>query len=225
MAEMKNLCGKIPVELHIKVRQEIEEREISTQQFIQQVIEEHFTEKGGQVSMAVRTLAVQVSEELFVRFKAAVAKSGCKQKDFLIRIIERAIEEIENEMKPDGAKDEEPENGAGEAEAEEPQEEAEIEESEADRTVEPAEAGIAEELETDEAIGSDESQSAESREETADSIEMESDETELEEIDLAELDELEAKDTEEAETNGAEAWEREDSNPDTESETEAEEVA
>ena len=27
MAEMKNLCGKIPVELHIKVRQEIEERE------------------------------------------------------------------------------------------------------------------------------------------------------------------------------------------------------
>ena len=95
MAEMKNLCGKIPVELHIKVRQEIEAREISTQQFIQQVIEEHFTEKGGQVNMAVRTLAVQVSEELFRRFKAAVAKKGCKQKDFLIDIIERAIEEIE----------------------------------------------------------------------------------------------------------------------------------
>lgn len=176
MAEMKNLCGKIPVELHIKVRQEIEEREISTQQFIQQVIEEHFTEKGGQVSMAVRTLAVQVSEELFARFKAAVAKSGCKQKDFLIGIIERAIEEIENEMKPDGAKDEEPE--------------------------------------TDEATGSDESESAESREETADPIEMESDETELE-----------AKDTEEEEPDGAEAWEREDSDPDTESEVEAEEIA
>ncbi len=111
MAEMKNLCGKIPVELHIKVRQEIEEREISTQQFIQQVIEEHFTEKRGQVSMAVRTLAVQVSEELFARFKAAVAKKGCKQKDFLIGIIEKAIEEIENERKPDEA---EAENGIGE---------------------------------------------------------------------------------------------------------------
>ena len=47
MAEMKNICGKIPLELHTKVRQEIEQREISTQQFIQQVIEEHFTEKGG----------------------------------------------------------------------------------------------------------------------------------------------------------------------------------
>lgn len=33
--EMKNLCGKIPVELHLKVRAEIEQREISTQQFIQ----------------------------------------------------------------------------------------------------------------------------------------------------------------------------------------------
>ena len=42
MAEMKNICGKIPVELHEKVRAEIEEKETSTQIFIQQVIEEHF---------------------------------------------------------------------------------------------------------------------------------------------------------------------------------------
>ena len=42
MAEMKNLCGKIPVELHEKVRAEIEESETSTQIFIRQVIEEHF---------------------------------------------------------------------------------------------------------------------------------------------------------------------------------------
>ena len=98
MAEMKNICGKIPLELHAKMRQEIEQREISTQQFIQQVIEEHFTEKGGQVSMTIRTVAVQVSEELFIRFKAAVAKKGCKQKDFLIALIERAVEEIEAEF-------------------------------------------------------------------------------------------------------------------------------
>lgn len=68
--------------------------------------------------MAVRTLAVQVSEELFARFKAAVAKKGCKQKDFLIGIIEKAIEEIENERKPDEAEVEETEvegeNGIGE---------------------------------------------------------------------------------------------------------------
>ena len=36
MAEMKNICGKIPVELHEKVRAEIEEKETSTQIFIRQ---------------------------------------------------------------------------------------------------------------------------------------------------------------------------------------------
>lgn len=97
MAEMKNLCGKIPVELHEKVRAEIEEKETSTQIFIQQVIEEHFNrlENKGEESMEKRTLAVQVTEELFQRVKWAVAKEGIKQKDFIIRIIEKAVEEVE----------------------------------------------------------------------------------------------------------------------------------
>ena len=62
---MKNICGKIPVELHEKVRAEIEERETSTQIFIRQVIEEHFNrlENKGEESMEKRTLAVQVTEQ------------------------------------------------------------------------------------------------------------------------------------------------------------------
>ena len=97
MAEMKNICGKIPVELHEKVRAEIEEKETSTQIFIQQVIEEHFNrlEGKGEESMEKRTLAVQVTEELFQRVKWAVTKEGVKQKDFIIRIIEKAVEEVE----------------------------------------------------------------------------------------------------------------------------------
>lgn len=97
MAEMKNICGKIPVELHEKVRAEIEERETSTQIFIRQVIEEHFNrlEGKGEESMEKRTLAVQVTEELFQRVKWAVTKEGVKQKDFIIRIIEKAVEEVE----------------------------------------------------------------------------------------------------------------------------------
>ena len=97
MAEMKNLCGKIPVELHEKVRAEIEEKETSTQIFIQQVIEEHFNrlENKGEESMEKRTLAVQITEELFQRVKWVVAKEGIKQKDFIIRIIEKAVEEVE----------------------------------------------------------------------------------------------------------------------------------
>lgn len=97
MAEMKNICGKIPVELHEKVRAEIEEKETSTQIFIQQVIEEHFNrlENKGEESMEKRTLAVQITEELFQRVKWVVAKEGIKQKDFIIRIIEKAVEEVE----------------------------------------------------------------------------------------------------------------------------------
>lgn len=97
MAEMKNICGKIPVELHEKVRAEIEEKETSTQIFIRQVIQEHFNrlEGKGEESMEKRTLAVQVTEELFQRVKWVVAKEGIKQKDFIIRIIEKAVEEVE----------------------------------------------------------------------------------------------------------------------------------
>lgn len=94
--EMKNICGKIPMDLYEKVREEIERTESSTQKFIQKVIEEHFNGKG-EMSMEKRTLAVQVSEELFSRLKAVVAKKGCKQKDFLIAIIEQAIEVAEAE--------------------------------------------------------------------------------------------------------------------------------
>lgn len=98
---MKNICGKIPVELHEKVRAEIEERETSTQIFIRQVIEEHFNrlENKGEESMEKRTLAVQVTEELFQRVKWAVTKEGVKQKDFIIRIIEKAVEEVEAKWK------------------------------------------------------------------------------------------------------------------------------
>ncbi|MFR9274072.1 MAG: hypothetical protein ACLVO2_16415 [Clostridia bacterium] len=76
MAEMKNICGKIPIDLHERVRAEIELNESSTQLFIQQVIEEHFNrlDGKGEQNMEKRTLAVQISEELFQRVKWAVAK-------------------------------------------------------------------------------------------------------------------------------------------------------
>ena len=100
MAEMKNICGKIPMDLHEKVREEIELTESSTQKFLQQVIEEHFNrvEGKGEISMgAVRTVAVQVSEELFQRLKVVIGQKHMKQKDFLIQIIEEALEKVEVE--------------------------------------------------------------------------------------------------------------------------------
>lgn len=95
MAEMKNICGKIPIDLHKKVREEIELNESSTQQFILQVIEEHYKRMEGEASMEKRTLAVQVSEDLFQRVKWVLSKERIKQKDFLIAIVEMAVAEIE----------------------------------------------------------------------------------------------------------------------------------
>lgn len=142
MAEMKNICGKIPVELHEKVRAEIEEKETSTQIFIRQVIEEHFNrlEGKGEESMEKRTLAVQVTEELFQRVKWVVAKEGIKQKDFIIRIIEKAVEEVEAKWQ----------------ELERPEETAEADRME-ESTEETDEEEITEEMETAEEEPDDES--------------------------------------------------------------------
>ena len=138
MAEMKNICGKIPMDLHEKVREEIELTESSTQKFLQQVIEEHFNrlDGKGEISMgAVRTVAVQVSEELFQRLKVVIGQKHMKQKDFLIQIIEEALEKAEAEWQ---SKDqpEESEQTIGELGTEETQPE---ESAEPERDSEPEE--------------------------------------------------------------------------------------
>ena len=138
MAEMKNICGKIPMDLHEKVREEIELTESSTQKFLQQVIEEHFNrlDGKGEISMgAVRTVAVQVSEELFQRLKVVIGQKHMKQKDFLIQSIEEALEKAEAEWQ---SKDqpEESEQTIGELGTEETQPE---ESTEPERDSEPEE--------------------------------------------------------------------------------------
>ena len=150
MAEMKNICGKIPMDLHEKVREEIELTESSTQKFLQQVIEEHFNrlDGKGEISMgAVRTVAVQVSEELFQRLKVVIGQKHMKQKDFLIQIIEEALEKAEAEWQ---SKDqpEESEQTTGELGTEETQPEESTEperESEPDGESEPKEENESEE--------------------------------------------------------------------------------
>ena len=95
--ETKNICGKIPIGLHEKVRQELEGTEMTIPQFLTQVITEHFESKGVE-KMAARTLAVQVSEELFQRFKERFEKEKIQrpgrftQKDYLIEIITQALD-------------------------------------------------------------------------------------------------------------------------------------
>lgn len=120
--EMKNICGKIPVELHEKLKLEVEELGISIPKYLEMVIEEHMTRKGEKTDMAnSRTVAVQVTEDLFSRLKAVLVKNGMKQKDFLIGLIEAALEEEEAKWKAESEEAEETEGEPAESEMEDPE--------------------------------------------------------------------------------------------------------
>ena len=191
--EMKNICGKIPVELHEKLKLEVEELGISIPKYLEMVIEEHMIRKGEKTNMAdLRTVAVQVTEDLFSRLKAVLAKNGMKQKDFLIWLIEEAIEKEEAKWKAESEEAEETEGESAESEMEDPEpEETDPAESEPDE--EPAEA----EAETDgETTEPDEAEADE-----------EPTEPENEEPAEAEPTELETEEAEESEPEEAESEE------------------
>ena len=199
--EMKNICGKIPVELHEKLKLEVEELGISIPKYLEMVIEEHMTRKGEKTNMAdLRTVAVQVTEDLFSRLKAVLARNGMKQKDFLIGLIEDAIEKEEAKWKaeskeaeetemedPETAKSE-PDEESAEPEAEEPETEALEAETDGEMT-EPDEAEADEEPTEPETEEPDETASDEADEEETDETESETEETEPETTELEDAEE------------------------------------
>ena len=108
MAETKNLCAQIPLELHAKVCGERERREQTTSQYITQLLMEYYEmkENGGTMTMAnngSRTMAFQIPEELFQRIKQHLeresARSGRKvtQREFVLSLIEEALEQAGEE--------------------------------------------------------------------------------------------------------------------------------
>ena len=101
MAETKGISVQVPVDLHAKVKAEQEQLELTMNQYIQQVLEEHFTpklnEKGGNdMNGNTRTLAFQVDEALFQRVKYYLSKhSNLTQKSFVIGLIEAELDKFE----------------------------------------------------------------------------------------------------------------------------------
>ena len=194
--EMKNICGKIPVELHEKLKLEVEELGISIPKYLEMVIEEHMTRKGEKTDMAnSRTVAVQVTEDLFSRLKAVLAKNGMKQKDFLIGLIEAALEEEEAKWKAESEEAEETEGEPAESEMEDP-ETAESEPDEESAELE------AEEPETEALEAETDGEMTEPDEAEADE---EPTEPENEEPAEAEPTELETEEAEESEPEEAES--------------------
>ena len=196
--EMKNICGKIPVELHEKLKLEVEELGISIPKYLEIVIEEHMTRKGEKTDMAnSRTVAVQVTEELFSRLKAVLAQNGMKQKDFLIGLIEAALEKEEAKWKAESEEAEETEGEPAESEIEDP----ETAESEPDEESAESEA---EEPETEALEAETDGEMTEPDEAEADE---EPTEPENEEPAEAEPAELETEEAEESEPEEAESEE------------------
>ena len=186
--EMKNICGKIPVELHEKLKLEVEELGISIPKYLEMVIEEHMIRKGEKTNMAdLRTVAVQVTEDLFSRLKAVLAKNGMKQKDFLIGLIEEAIEKEEAKWKAESEEAEETEGEPAESEPDEESAELEAEEPE----TEALEAETDGEMtEPDEAEADEEPTEPENEEPAeAEPTELEPEETESEATDPEEAEE------------------------------------
>ena len=108
MAETKNLCAQISIDLHRKICEEKDHAGLTTAQYITNLLTEYFEMKanGGNAAMTnngTRTMAFQISEELFQRIKAHLdretARTGRKltQREFVLGFIEQALNEAERE--------------------------------------------------------------------------------------------------------------------------------
>ena len=96
----KNLCAQIPESLHARVREEQERLGQTLGAYVAQILTEHFEqkEKGGKaMSENTRTLAFQVSEDLFGRLKAYLAAHHVSQRQFVLGLIEEALEKWERQ--------------------------------------------------------------------------------------------------------------------------------
>lgn len=91
MEEKKNLCAPIPLSLHQRLRAEQEQRGQTLADYITDILNEHFEGGAKNMGNTNRTIAFQVPEELFDRLKDYLAKHGLKQKNFILGLIEREL--------------------------------------------------------------------------------------------------------------------------------------
>lgn len=94
---MSKLTVTLPDDLHQQIRLELERQGITTAQFIELAVHNFFEQQKEGVHMATRTMAFQVSEELFQRIKEYLARfeqvyhRKLTQKEFVVSLIESAL--------------------------------------------------------------------------------------------------------------------------------------
>ena len=100
MEPQKNLCAQIPLSLHTRVREEQEKSGQSLSVYMTQLLLNYY-EKGEKSMDFNKTLAFQVPEELYNRIKNHLEREKRRtgkrlsQKDFVIGLIERELDEAE----------------------------------------------------------------------------------------------------------------------------------
>ena len=98
MADKKNLCAQIDTALHARVRQEQEQSGKTLSEYVEQLIQNYYNMKENiKMTGDMRTMAIQLPEELFERLKAYLKKNNLKQKQFIIGLIEDALEQEEED--------------------------------------------------------------------------------------------------------------------------------
>ena len=111
MAETKNLCAQIPMDLHAQVCNARELSGQTTSQYITDLLTEYYQmkENGGNMNMAnngSRTMAFQIPEELFQRIKEHLDRESLRlgrkytQREFVLGLIEEALTAAENTCQP-----------------------------------------------------------------------------------------------------------------------------
>ena len=136
--ETKGVTCKIPLDLHNQISEEIRETESTMSKFIEMIIREHYEKGANRIMEKGRTLAFQVSEELFQRVKEYLENyekayhRRLTQKEFVIGLIEQALEEAEEEFEAARAAEheEQAENGWEAAETAESDEDEEVSDDE-----------------------------------------------------------------------------------------------
>ena len=93
MAEKtRNLCAQIPESLHSKVRERQEASGQTLGQYMAWLITKFYEEEKPTMKGNQRTVAFQVPEELFERFKEYLKRQGVKQNAFFLNCIQQALD-------------------------------------------------------------------------------------------------------------------------------------
>ena len=115
MEPTANLCAQVPVSLLARIREEQEKAGLPRGEYITQILPSYYDDqnrKGEKTMEFTKTMAFQIPEDLFNRIKdhldRETKRTGKRltQKDFVIGLIEQALEEAERQYAGDGSGEE-----------------------------------------------------------------------------------------------------------------------